>query len=354
MSERQVLNLSDWDNLSSDELGYTGPQLSTETHRYESDNGQAFNVFVADARTSEDDPTILTSTSHDYRLDPLLKRRLSVAATQSNSRIVLSEIPGVTMDPEDPFHTKGGWQTPYQTLMAFTGNYDPLAEAQLEAMDSVIDFQPGQEIQLAGESLGAYAVVSMARVLGQRRFKKQLTISRLDLMEPVNAYGNYMLLRQARMLYSLATREDQLRQVYLGENAAIGHGDIGAFEKLSDRTKKIDRHVKVRQIPAVYLTGAGLRKGLHTALKDALADRTNDGTRLHEADITIARGIASSVSHEKDLVSAREFIREVGSDAKIISFEAEPDDETLISHHVLNSLGRFASYMTLRNNNFSQ
>lgn len=348
MSEKIEIGFEQWKGLSSDELGLTAPGLKIETHRYENQYGQQFNVLEVDARQSDSDPTIITSTSFDYRVDALLERRMAILATHSRARVLLSEIPGVTMDRQDPFHTKGGWQTPLQTLAAFSGNFDPLAREQLRAIDATVGLEDGSHIQLFGESLGAYAVTAMARVMAQHEFDKGLRITQMDLVEPVNAYGNYTLFRQATMLKNLATREDRLRQIYLSENTLIGHGEIGAFEKQSDENMRIDKYVKRRQIPATYLTGAGLRKGLHAALKDTLSNNDSDGPRLRDANITIARGIDSSVSLEKDLVSAAETIRDNGGYARTVSLEAAPGDTTLISHHVLNSFGRLASYADAR------
>lgn len=348
MSEKMVVDFKRWKDLTSDELGLTAPGLKIATHRHENQWGQQFNVLEVDARQSDSDPTILTSTSFDYRIDELLERRMAILATHSNARVIVSEIPGVTMDRNDPFHTKGAWQTPIQTASAFSGNFDPLALAQLRAIDAEIGLDENSKIQLFGESLGAYAVIAMARVIAQYKFDKGLRITQMDLVEPVNAYGNYTIFRQATMLKSLASREDRLRQVYLGENTLIGHGEVGAFERQSDENMRIDKYVKLRQIPATYLTGAGLRKGLHSALKDTLSNVDSDGPHLREAQIVIARGIDSSVSFEKDLLSAADTIRDNGGQVKTISLEAIAGDETPISHHVLNSFGRFASYADAR------
>jgi len=349
MSENVTLEFERFKNLSSDELGLTAPGLKVETHRHENKWGQQFNVLEVDARQTDTDPTILTSTSFDYRIDPLLERRMSILATRSNARVLLSEIPGVTMDRDDPFHTKGAWQTPRQTALAFSGDFDPLALEQLRAIDATVGLAEYENIQLLGESLGAYAVTAMARVIAHRQFDKGLRITQMDLIEPVNTYGNYTLLRQAKMLGNLAGREANLRQdVYLGENTLIGHGEIRAFERQSAENKRIDDFVKRRQIPATYLTGAGLRKGLHTALKDALSNDDVDGPHLRDARILIARGADSSVSFEKDLISAANTVRENGGYAETISLVAPKGDSTPIGHHVLNSYARLASYADAR------
>ncbi|MDB5180146.1 MAG: hypothetical protein JWN12_778 [Candidatus Saccharibacteria bacterium] len=348
MPEKVILELERWKGLSSEELGLTAPDLKITTHRYENQWGQQFNVLVVDARKSDSDPTIITSTSFDYRIDELLENRMAILATRSDARVIVSETPGITMDRNDPFHTKGAWQTPRQTTLAFSGNLDPLALEQLRAIDSVVGLDEYAELQFFGESFSADAVVAMARVIAQRKFDKGIRITRMDLNEPVNAYGNYTIFRQAMMLRSLATREDRLLHVYLNENTLIGHGEVSAFEKQPNINKRADRYVKHRQIPATYLSGAGLRKGLHTALKDALSNVDSDGPHLRDAPIVIARGIDSSVSLEKDLISAADTIRDNGGQAKTISLEAPVGDKTLIAHHVTSSFARFASYTDAR------
>lgn len=349
MSENMVLDYRNWDSLSSDEIGYTGDALNVSTIRHVNKNGQKFNILNVDARVDENGPTILTTTSHDYRTDTLLERRMSILATHTGSRVIVCELPGVTIDRDDPFHTDGAWQTPIQLLSAISGNFDPIATAQLDAIDAEVGFYDGQEIQLFGESLGAYCVTAMARSIATGAFSKRLKISRMDLVEPVNSYGNYRIGRQLSVLKHLATIEEQRRQSYLGENTLIGHGDVGAFETMSLDNKKIDRYLKSRQFPAVYLTGMGLRKGLDTALLQAMEDRTADGTGLYEADISVYRGKDSTVSKEEDIYELSEAIIRKGGHSRSIELRGGINDATPIGHHVLNSFGRLATYATMWN-----
>lgn len=353
MSKNVEIGIGEWRGVSSDELGFTGSHLHTEDHRYVAENGQAFNVFIADARPNGVGPTYLTSTSFDYRMDTLLRRGASVLATQSGARVAVSEVPGVTADFDDPFHTKGAWQTPLQSLTAFTGNFDRLSLMQLEAFDKYLVFKDGDEIQVGGRSLAAYMAVSMLSNLARHRFSKNLKVSRVDLVEPVNAFGNQTITRQLKMLQQLASYEEDMRtNVYIPENAEIGH-QTDRFEDESELNDRILKHVRRTQFLATYLSGAGLRKGLDPTLIYAMADKTNDGIGLHEADITISRGNASRVSFEKDLLAAREAIRRVGGDAKVLEFTDAPGTDTPIAHHALDSLGRMASYAQRRNSNFS-
>jgi hypothetical protein len=346
MSEKVTLYLDKWKDVTDNEIGLTSGDLKTELHRYKNDQNQEFNIFIADARKSADDPTIISSTSFDYRIDPLLENSTKILANRSNARVIVSEIPGITMDRDHPYQTTGAWQTPRQTLLAFSGDFDPLTYEMLNGIKAVAGLERGAKLQFKGNSLGAYAVVSMARNIALRRIDEDYQITRMDLIEPVNSYGNYTLARQAFILRSLATTEDQRRQLYLGENTTIGHGEIKAFEQQSDENMRIDRYIKSRprQILATYLTGAGLRKGLDSALKDALSNRDSDGPHLREAKIVIARGIDSTVSFENDLISVADTVRENGGQVQTISLKAETGDTTPIGHHVLDSYARLASY----------
>jgi hypothetical protein len=209
-------------------------------------------------------------------------------------------------------------------------------------MYEVGELTEDDEYQFFGESLGAYAVVAMVRAMANGKlFGKNFNVTRMHLLEPVNAYGNYTILRQGKMLYSLAKTEDQRRQVYLAENAARGYGDSGkAFEKISLDTSKQDKHVKARQFFASYATGIGLRKGLHSALEDAL----QGAPELRGTDIALYRAKDSTVCFESDLQSASQTIRDNGGQAEIFTLVGEAGDATPIGHSVLDSHDRNASF----------
>lgn len=320
--ESPVLDYRHWSGNSKRDLGIANDDKLVRVHRYVAENGQSFNVLEADARKEgKDGATIVGAVSFDYRIDPLVAQKMSILAHHTSSRVLMAELPGVTVDHEDPFNTKGGWQTPYQTIAAFSGNFDPIAKQQLEAVDWVAKFEDGDSIELFGQSLGAYSVTAMTRVLAKGEFRKNLRVSKMTLFEPVNAYGNYFLLNQLKMLKNLATIEDALRQRYLDENEFIGH-PMRAFEQIAPETARIDRHVKSRlaQFIATYASGAGLRKGLHTALYDAMANRRSDGPHLNEAQIVVARAAESTVSHDADLLSLADAAHEAGGSVRLARF----------------------------------
>ncbi|HEY8886182.1 MAG TPA: hypothetical protein VIM31_01630 [Candidatus Microsaccharimonas sp.] len=342
MSETVEIGLKQWENSSSDELGFTSPDVTRKTTRFINDKGQQFNVVDVDARNGQPGPTVLTSMSFDFRAQPLYEARMATIGTQLQARVISSEIPGITINLDDPDHTRGDFQTPHQTAMALFGDFDPLAEEQFKAMYEVGELSDDDEYQFLGGSLGAYSVVAMARAMANGKlFGKNFNVTRMDLIEPVNAYGNYTILRQGKILYNLATTEDQRRQVYLAENAARGYGDSGkAFEKISPYTLKQDKYVKGRQVLATYATGIGLRKGLHAALEDAL-ERAPD---LRGTDIALYRAKDSTVSFEADLQSASQTIRDNGGQAEAFTLVGEVGDATPIGHHVLDSHDRNASF----------
>jgi len=353
MSKNVEVGLGEWRNASSDELGYTGPQLETNEYRYTAKNGQAFNVFVADARPDGVGPTYLTSTQYDYRMDDLLRRGSSIFATQTGSRVAVSEIPGITFDPETPFRTKGAWQTPYQSLRALSGDYGPLALTVLEGLDAGLHFKDGDEVQIGGRSLAAKIGEGILDSLARHKFSKDLKVSRVDLVEPVSGFGNLSVSRQWKILQELSGYEENMRiDVYIPENEQIGHPGV-RFEDQSELNDRILKHVRRTQFPAMYATGMGQRNGLGSILARAMADKTNDGIGLHEAEITVAYGDASRVSFEKDIVAAREVVRQIGGDVKILKLTDEKGSNTPIAHHALDSFARMASYAQQRNSNFS-
>lgn len=346
--EQQVADYHRWADTTDVEIGTSFDDKMVQTHRYEAESGQQFNVLEVDARLKGADgqlegPTIIGAISFDYRIDPLLTRKMAILAKHASARVFMTELPGVTVDHDTPFETKEAWQSPSQTIAAFSGNFDPLALQQLQAVDSVAGFKDHDRVQLFGQSLGAYSVTAMARVLAGESFNKSLHVDKMTLFEPVNAYGNYYLANQLKMLRSLATTEDARRQVYLDENEAIGH-PMRAFEQLSSETAAIDKHVKSRpaQIVATYASGAGLRKGLHTALADAAKNTSSDGPLLAEADIIAVRATDSTVSHAKDLLELESAAREGGSSVRLVEFSSAEHDDTPSSHHFPDSLGRMA------------
>lgn len=353
MVERMTLSLAPWAEMPDDEraasLGYANPDLDISLHHYESDfvrirdQAQQFNVLVV---KNGDGPTTLMSTSFDYRIDPLTIMKASTIATQLGGTVAVSEVPGATkghvMGRE--LDTPGAWLSPQQLSQAFAGNLDLIGLEQWRAFDSALDFQDGDVVQTSDESLGAYISVARARALARGLFHKRVHISRMDLIEPVNSYGNYTIMRQIAMAQRLRGPEISLRNVYLQENRDLGI-NVDAFERISDENRRIDQQLKRRQQLAVLAMGAGLRKGFHTALKRVAEDRSESGPRLHEGEVLIARGLNSTVSHRGDILAAQETVKDAGGSARVVELL---NREGRAGHHVMDNIPRLAGYTIKR------
>jgi hypothetical protein len=341
MSEIIELGVRQWENVSDDELGLTSPGLKFERTRHPNNKGQQFTILDIDARNGKPGPVILVSASFDFRDQPLSEAQMKILAVHSRARVMWSEVPGITIDLDDPMHTRGDFQTLPQTVLAFSGNFDLLAAEQLKAFYEVGELENEEDIQLVGKSLGAYEAVAMARVNAQGKlFKHALNITRIDLQEPVNAHGNYKIDRQVKLLLDLAKIEDRRRELYLDDNTRIGH-EMKAFEKYNDATKDQDKYVKRRQILATYATGAGLRKGLDRAAIDALEASPD----LRGALFSLSHAGQSFVSFDKDIESAAHVIRENGGRAETFTYFGEKNDPNpmAISHHFQDRLSWQAS-----------
>jgi hypothetical protein len=185
----------------------------------------------------------------------------------------------------------------------------------------------------------------MLRVLAREEFEVQPTITRMDFHEPVNAHRNRSIAAQVKMYIQLATVEDERRQLYLAQNKKYWPNDaIGAYEKISKVTAKIDKHVKRRQVLPIYAGGAGLRKGLHTALANAL-DANHD---FRDIPMVFSRAAQSTASFEKDLLAGAGVVREHGGQAETVTLVAESGDPTPIGHAALDSFAYMASYAHAR------
>lgn len=360
--EQVPLDYLAWQGVSSGELGYVvnpgeysdwieGPGVMVARRNLVKlpETGQQVNVYSADARPLRPEggrkgPTILKFQSHNYRIDELSERKTQIHAHHMGARVLDIELPGVTMDYHNPLATTGGFMTATQFIESFSGNFDSLSLAQLKAADQVARFEDGDEIQLYGESLGAYSVVALARALANGRFEKQLRITDMTLVEPVNASGNRSIFDQLKLATEhLAKTEHRRRLVYLGENTIIGH-PVTMFEMLNDQTAAADRKLKSRlgQNLAATASGAGLRKGLEGALTGALKNDSQDGPRIHDANITFARGRESSVTLASDMEGFAETARAKGVDIRLVEFSSAEGNPMAAGHSQLDSLGRMA------------
>ena len=99
MLRRIVADHQPWLGSTSAELGYTGLEQQTALHTYTHTDGSTHDVLVIDGRKDGNGPTILKSTSLDYRINPFLVRQETINAHQLGARIAISEIPGISGMP---------------------------------------------------------------------------------------------------------------------------------------------------------------------------------------------------------------------------------------------------------------
>jgi hypothetical protein len=333
-----------WRGSTADELGYgTGNQYPSLSYRHKADNGQQINVFVVDGRRSDDDPTIVGSTSYNYRLDNMLEVQSTITAHQATARVITAEMPGVTILAKNPRHTEGDFITVPQLVANIMGDFDSIALSQLEAIDAAVSLRSGESIQLRAESLGTAAIAAMLRVLSDDRFTKPLSVSAVDIIESVNTYGNRKFLRPIQVLKKLENIEAPLNEFYFDENRIIGHNAVTSFERISRENMAIWEFLTKKQQLAVISPAIGLHRSLHLALAAGLLGNKN----FRDIPIAFYRGVDSSVSLESDVMAAAEALSELGGNTRVVNLVAGLGDETKIGHHFATSLGRYASFAQL-------
>ncbi len=350
MTDVAQVGYMEWEGTSAGELGY-GDDVQQTDHRYHAENDQIFNLFEADARRSESDPTIIVPASHKYRIDDLLRRRMSIFAHHTNSQVIAVETPGMTMNQSDfdadvysKVHTDGAFMTPAQKLASLIGDFSDIADTQIEAINEVIGFHKGQEVQIFGESMGVVLAAFAWR--GLRRAQLGVSVSRLGLFEPVNALGFRTPVHQALMIRDLVKHEvPNIRNNYFPENDEIGHGDVGAFEDSSDRAAQISRVLNRQQRLNGFLTGFALKRSLAALVVDGLKETADYGEGLRDTAITLWRATHSTVSRATDVDKAGEAIQDAGGDVRVVELvEGKSDRTKVVAHHTNNSLGRQASF----------
>ncbi|MFF2487224.1 hypothetical protein ACFVSU_12535 [Microbacterium sp. NPDC058062] len=296
--------------------------------RWRPDSQEGFNVVVAEPAKGFLE-TAIFPMSFDYRIDPLVTRRLQVLAATTGWRFAGVETPGVTMDIDNPERTKKSSVRTLDLLRAMRGNFGPLVHAQFSAVTGVL----GEElsgVRLVGESLGAQMVSAMAASgLGEP--------ASVDLIEPVNAVrlGPSAFVRLARNLLGVETAR---KAEYLKENEAVGFGDVTAFELLSPENAVVDRRLKSwrHQWKYANLPILGLTRGLGPLLTNVQG----------VTPARIWRGAASEVCSERDCIDLAETIRAAGHPAQVLTLVDQARSVEL-GHHVLTSLPRLAQFAQL-------
>ena len=350
--EQVALDYSNWTGSTSSELGYAVRQevhpergmTSIGRHVVPVGYWQQVGVFEADARKIMPDgslqgPTVLKFQSHNYCIDELSERKTQILAHKLGARVLDLEFPGITMDYLHPFETKKSAMTFRQLAESFMGKFSSLSLLQLRAADAIVDFKDGDEVHLYGESMGANSAVAAAYALAKGRFNKQLQVTDLTLIEPVNASGNRTIGEQLKMATKrLAGVEYYRRLVYLSENTAIGH-PITMFEMLNGHTERADKTLKARvgRSLATVASGLGLRKGFAPTFLEAL-----EGNMDAAPTATVMRGRESTVALASDIEALADAAKDKGHAVRLAELSSPEGNRMPAGHSQSDSLGRMA------------
>ncbi len=208
-------------------------RAAVSVRRWKPGQSIGFNVAEVVPAEVESDEVVIYPMSYDYRIDPLILRRIEVIATSSRRRVVLVETPGITMNFDQPESTSRSTVPLRAYLAAIGGNFGPLAAMQWRAIADTTTIY-GSPIRLVGESLGAQSVMSMARLLN---------VASVDLIEPVNCKPRGIK-DMTRVGRSLITVEEPLRLEYAARSRSKGWDVPEVFERSSAANGLVDRRLK--------------------------------------------------------------------------------------------------------------
>jgi hypothetical protein len=314
--------------------------VTTSLHAYTTNEKQTVRMIIAEGRDDQQDgETIIWPASFASRADTLEYARTTTLAARMNARVVYVETPGVSIDLTNPYETKAGLPSPRQLLSVASGNFDMLARAQLDAVDSVLDLQDGEEVRFIGYSMGAWAVATMAKLLTRRHFAdKQIVIPRIDLIEAVNDQP-YRLSDLVRNI----GQEAQYTERYINdENHENGLSKtlLAAWGTDADDRRAIST-LNRRQGLILKALPIGLRRGFANNLIQAV-DESAATTRLTEGSITLWRANESIIArHDANIHTATQLGRVA---AQIIEIHPTVHDWAKGHHHALvHSIGTIAN-----------
>lgn len=288
--------------LNTIELDHRNANLSTDNvttsrHAFTTNEKQTIQLILADGRDEQHSgETVIWPASFASRADTLEYARATLLAARMKARVIYVETPGVSVDISDPLRTRTERSSPRQLFNVANGNFDPLAKAQLDAVDSVVNLEDGQEVRLMGYSMGAWAAATMAKLLARRHFNdKQIIIPRIDLIEAVNDQ-KYTLSDLVRNI----NREAQYTERYItDENHENGLSDtlLAAWGTENDDRQAIPI-LNRRQGLMLKALPIGLRKGFADSLIQAV-EEGGHSTRLTEGSINIWRANESIVARQE-------------------------------------------------------
>jgi len=207
--------------------------------------------IIPTAYDTED--AVVYPMSYNYRIEPLLLRRLEILADVLGMRVIAVDTPGITMDFNAPERTRPT-RMPVRTILEVSkGDFRTLASIQMEAVRQTTGI-PDTSWRLLGESFGAQMVSAMS--LTARCIS-------LDIVEPVNL--NRLSLNQLIRLGQLLAETEEVRRrdlIKINEDAEWGF--FPPFEDTSELHSRADAHFKrfSRQGWWALVSALGLRSGL--------------------------------------------------------------------------------------------
>lgn len=288
--------------LHTIELDHRNANLSTEhvttsIHCFTTREDQTVRLIMADGRDErQNGDTIIWPASFASRADTLEYARATLLAARMSARVIYVETPGVGIDMTDPIHTKTGKTSARQLFTVANGNFDPLAKVQLDAVDSIIDLQDGQEVCFIGYSMGAWAVATMAKLLARRHFAdKQIVIPRIDMIEAVNDQKY----RLSDLVHNINQEAQYTKRYINDENNENGLSTtlLAAWASDADDRRAIAT-LNRRQGLILKALPIGLRRGFSTDLVQAV-DESSQTTRLTEGSINLWRANESIIARRE-------------------------------------------------------
>lgn len=303
-----------------------GLRASTRVLPWRAGTSQSFNIAVAIPESRDPAGDCIVPMSHDYRIDPMVLRRLEILADGTGHRVIGVETPGITMTATNPSATRRSHVSAGAFWRAIRGDFSGIAALQTTAVKEL----SGAEItdaRIVGESLGAQLGASMAALSGRVRS--------LDLIEPVNCRGlNLKSLWELQR--SLVGVETERKAAYVERNASTGWGNLKPFELSSPANAKIDRRLKAfhRQGRYALATALGLARGIEHELERVA---TTGRMRVWMAD-------SSTVSHPGDAGWLSDHLAELGIPLDLRTLSATRSWPDGIGHHALTDLELMAGF----------
>lgn len=300
---------------------------------------QHITIIEADARTKPDGITILELPNLEAWADEYQQKRSEILAANAaqnypgGARVLFAEMPGVNVDTryEDTI-------TKEQKRQAIReGRLLAHAAAQLEALQQVADFQPGEAVRLFGYSQGGSLSREMIELIMNGHNGADLVITEVDLLEVPNLSD-----RSPLSLGIASARELPFLDRYLkDQNAAVGLGDIKPIDRMDPPIIDFNA-VRKRQLAARYLPTLALRHGIGADLEELQKEsaRRRSPSGFHNSRKTLWKADGSHLTRDSDHRAAAEML---GADYRILipsSFERALGEK--VQHHVMLGFGNTA------------